>query len=164
MSLAKIPDNIEKILRSQFLSFIDTTPTGVSRTWVVIGIGIDEYMQSFNPQVDTEKWIIEDNARTDHTSNQKQGSVTQKSYKNDATFEFVAQGRDKLNYRTKILDVDVWSGSAGSYDAKQSDAIITITSYSGDQIEWDIYYDGDPTVGTVSITDGVPTFTPSASL
>lgn len=118
-------------------------------------------MQSFNPQVETEKWIIEDNARTDHTSNQKQGSVTQKSYKNDATFEFVAQGRDKLNYKTNILDIDVWSGSAGTYSAKQSNAIITITSYSGDQIEWDIYYDGDPIEGTVDIVNGIPTFTPS---
>lgn len=38
MSLAKIPENIEKILRSQFLSYIDTTPTGASRTWAVLGI------------------------------------------------------------------------------------------------------------------------------
>ena len=99
---------------------------------------------SFNPQVDTEKWIIEDNARNDHTSNQKQTSVTQKCYKNDPTFEFVAEGRDQLNYKTHMLDIDVWNGSTGSYPAKMSDAIITITSYSGEEIEFDIYYDGDP--------------------
>lgn len=45
-----------------------------------------------------------------------------------------------------------------------SDAIITVTSYSGEEIEYDIYYDGDPTEGTVAIANGVPTFTPSASL
>ena len=163
MSLAVIPSNIEKIKRSEFLTFIDTTPA-TTPTWALLGIGIDEYATSYNPQVDTEKWIIEDNARNDHTSNQKQGSVTQRCYKNDSEFEFIAAGRDQLNYKTHILDVDTWNGTNGSYPAKMSDAIITVTSYSGEQIEYDIYYDGDATEGTVSITSGVPTFTPSASL
>ena len=161
MGLAVIPANIEKIKRSQFITYLDTTPTGNARTWAVLGVGVDEYSVSYNPQVDTEKWIVEDNARNDHTSNQKQGSVTQKCYKNDPEFEFIAQGRDQLNYKTEVLDVDTWSGASGSYAAKQSDAIITVTSYSGEEIEYDIYYDGDPTVGTVAIANGVPTFTPS---
>lgn len=38
MSLAVIPDNIQKIKRSQFLTFIDTTPSGQSRTWAVLGV------------------------------------------------------------------------------------------------------------------------------
>ena len=164
MSLAVIPDNIEKIKRSQFLTWIDTTPNGTNRTWTILGIGVDEYSVSYNPQVDTEKWIIEDNARNDHTSNQKQGSVTQKCYKNDAEFEFIAAGRDALNYKTKILDVDTWDGTVGNYPAKMNDVIITVTSYSGEEIEYDIYYDGDPVLGTVAIADGTPTFTPSASL
>lgn len=164
MGLAVIPDDIEKIKRSQFLTFIDTTPT-TTPTWSVLGIGVDEYATSYNPQVDTEKWIVEDNARNDHTSNQKQGSVTQKCYKNDPEFEFIAAGRDKLNYKTHILDVDTWSGTEGSYAAKMSDAIIAITSYSGEEIQYDIYYDGDPTEGTVAISaGGVPTFTPAASV
>ena len=165
MSLAVIPDSIEKIKRSQFLTFLDTTPSGNSRTWAIIGVGVDEYSQAFNPQVDTEKWIIEDNARNDHTSNQKQGSVTQKCYKNDPAFEFVADGRDQLNYKTHILDIDTWngtgSGSSVTYPAKMSDGLVAITNYSGEEIEYDLYYDGDPTEGTVTITNGVPTFTPT---
>ena len=51
MSLAEIPENIEKIKRSQFLSFIDTTPSGNSRTWAILGVGVDEYSVSYNPQV-----------------------------------------------------------------------------------------------------------------
>lgn len=165
MSLAVIPDTIEKIKRSQFLTFLDTTPSGNSRTWAIVGVGVDEYATAYNPQVDTEKWIIEDNARNDHTSNQKQGSVKQKCYKNDPAFEFVANGRDKLNYKTHILDIDTWngteSGSSVTYPAKMSDGLVAITSYSGEEIEYDLYYDGDPTEGTVTITDGVPTFTPT---
>ena len=165
MSSVEIPDNIEKIPRSKYRTFLDTTPTGTSRTWAIVGIGVDEYATAYNPQVDTEKWIIEDNARNDHTSNQKQGSVKQKCYKNDPEFEFVAKGRDKLNYKTHILDIDTWngteSGSSATFPAKMSDGLVAITSYSGEEIEYDLYYDGDPTEGTVTIKDGVPTFTPT---
>ena len=143
MSLAEVPENIEKIKRSQFLTYIDTTPSS-SATWAILGVGVNEYATSYNAQVDTEKWIIEDNARNDHTSNQKQGSVTQRCYKNDPEFEFVAAGRDQLNYVTHILDVDTWDGSVGNYPAKMSDAIIAITSYSGEEIQYDIYYNRRP--------------------
>lgn len=161
-----IPDNIEKVNRSQFLTFLDTTPTATNPTWAVLGIGITDYGISFNPQVDTEKWIIEDNARTDHTSNQKQSSVTQKIYKNDPCFEFVYEGIDKLNYKSHALDIDRWNGTGTTYPAKMSDIIITVTNYMGEnaEIEYDMYYDGDAVEGTVTFTNGVPTFTPTASL
>ena len=163
MSLAEIPANIEKIKRSQFLTYLDTTPTSTP-TYAILGVGIDEYATSYNPQVETEKWIIEDNARNDHKSNQKQGSVTQKCYKNDPCFEFIAAGRDKLNYVTNILDIDTWGGTAGAYPAKLSSGLIAVTSYSGEEIEYDLYYNGDPVEGTVSISGGVPSFTPNVSL
>lgn len=162
--MALIPSDIEKIKTSQYLRFIDTTPSAQSPTWKVVGIGIEDMSTDFNPQVDTIKWIIEDNARNDHTSNQKQSSVTQKCYKNDPEFEFVNAGRDKLNYNTHILEIDTWSGTSGSYAAKMSDGLITVTSYSGEEIEYDLYFNGNPTDGTVALADGVPTFTPTTSL
>ena len=163
MSLAVIPSDIEKIKRSEFLTFIDTTPS-TTPTWKILGIGVDEYSTSYNPQVDTEKWIVEDNARNNHTSNQKQGSVTQKCYKNDPAFAFIAGARDQLNFKTHVLDIDTWDATGSTYSAKMSDAIIAVTSYSGEEIEYDLYYDGDPVDGTVTITDGVPTFSANASL
>jgi len=51
MALAVIPDNIEKIKRSQYLTYIDTTPTGNTRTWAILGVGVDEYATEYNPQV-----------------------------------------------------------------------------------------------------------------
>jgi len=158
-----IPSNIEKIKRSQYQKFLDITPTSTA-SWKVIGIGISEASVEFNPQVDTEQWIIEDNARNDHTSNQKQLSVTQKCYKNDPEFEFIEEGRDKLNYTSHVLEVDTWNGTNSTYPAKKSDCLITVTSYSGEEIEYTIYFNGDPTVGSVTMTDGEPTFTPTASL
>lgn len=161
-----IPDSIEKINRSQWLTYLDITPNGTTRTWKVLGIGITDYSVDYNPQVDTEKWIIEDNARSDHSANEKQGSVTQKTYKGDELFEFVADGRDQLNYKTNILDIDRWNGTGNSYPAKLSEGKIVITSILGEnsEIEYDIYYDGDVTEGSVTIADGVPTFTPTTSL
>lgn len=163
MNAGVIPNNIEKVKDNQYQRFLDTTPAS-TYTWKVIGIGIEEMSTDYNPQVDTEKWIIEENARNDHTSNQKQASATQKCYKGDPVFEFINEGRDKLNYTTHILEVDTWNGTTGNYPAKLSDALITVTSYSGAEIEYIFYFNGDPQEGTVSITSGVPTFTPSASL
>jgi hypothetical protein len=45
-----------------------------------------------------------------------------------------------------------------------SDGLITVTEYSGEEISYDLYFDGDPTDGTVALSGGVPTFTPTASL
>ena len=161
-----IPDNIKKILESQFRRFIDTTPASDTPTWKVIGIGVEEGNAGieYNPNVERVKWIIDDSARSDHTSNDKQMSVPQKTYKNDPCFEFVNAGRDKLNYKTRFLEVDTWSGENGSYPAKMSDATISITSYNGEEIDWDLYIDGDPTEGVVELSGGVPTFTPTTSL
>ena len=160
-----VPSGIEKINRSQFLTYLNTG-TSALPTWSVLGVGITEYGIAFNPQVDTEKWIIEDNARNDHSSNQKQGSVTQKCYKGDPVFEFVNAGRDQLNYKTQVLDIDRWNGTGSTYPAKMSDVIITITNYMGEnaEIEYDIYYDGDSVEGSVTYAGNVPTFTPTTSL
>ena len=161
--MALIPSNIEKIKRSQYQKFLDTTPASTA-SWKVIGIGISEASVEFNPQVDTEQWIIEDTARNDHSGNQKQLSVTQKCYKNDPEFAFINAGRDKLNYVSHVLEIDTWGGSQGSYPAKKSDCLITVTSYSGEEIEYTIYFNGDPVDGTATITDGVPSFTQATSL
>ena len=161
-----VPSGIEKINRSQFLTYLNTTPSAQTEKWDVLGVGITEYGIAFNPQVDTEKWIIEDNARNDHSSNQKQGSVTQRCYKGDPVFEFVSAGRDKLNYKTQVLDIDRWNGTGTTYPAKKNDVIITVTNYMGEnaEIEYDIYYDGDAIEGTVSFDGSTPTFTPTTSL
>lgn len=167
MGLGKIPDNIQKIDRDDALvTWLDTTPSGNSRTWALLGIGITEYSIEYNPQTETEKWIVEKNSRTDHTSNQKTGDVTQKMYKNDPCYEFAKAGRDVLNYKTHILDVDGADGTEGSYPARMSDGLLTITSYGGEDAEigYTLNYQGDPILGTVTITNGVPTFTPNASL
>lgn len=161
-----VPSGIEKVNRSQFLTYLDVTPSATNPSWKILGVGITDYGVSYNPQVDTEKWIIEDNARNDHTSNQKQGSVEQKIYKGDPCFEFAANGRDKLNYATRILDIDRWNGNNGSYPAKMSDGILVVTESLGENatLSYDLYYNGDVVEGTVTFAGNVPTFVPTASM
>ena len=159
-----IPADIEKIKNSQYLRFIDITPTALSPTWKVVGVGVTELATEYNAQVDTEQWIIEDSARNDHTGNQKSSGVTQKCYKGDPEFTFVNAGRDKLNYKTHILEIDLWDKTGTSYASKMSDGLITLTSYSGSEIQYDLRFDGDPVEGLSTLADGVPTFAPSTSL
>lgn len=158
-------NNYTKITEDQFIRFIDKTPTATTPTWVLVaaveegGAGID-----YNPNIDRLKLIVNQNATTNHTSNDKQMGVTYLAYKGDDCFEFVNGGRDKLNYKTRLLEVDLWDEESGNYTAKMSNATIGITSYHGDTIEFNVYADGDPTDGKVAITSGVPTFTPTTSL
>ena len=161
-----VPSGISKIDRSQFVTFLNTsTPySTVTPKWSVLGVGVTEYGIAYNPQVDTEKWVIEDSARNDHTSNQKQASVTQKCYKGDEVFEFINKGRDVLNYKSQVLDIDRWNGNGSSFPAKVNNVIITIENYMGEnaEIEYTIYYDGDPIEGSVTFAGNVPTFSQSS--
>lgn len=164
-----IPSDIEKLDRdNSLMTFLDVTPNANSMQLEVLGIGITDYGIAYNPQVDQEKWIIEKNARNVHSSNQKQGSVSQTAYLQDPVFEFVANGRDKLNYKTHIVDVDIFAEDNGSYPAKMTDGIIAITQFANEDsvVEYDLYYDGDAVIGSVTFdsSTGKPTFTPTASL
>ena len=158
----------EKIKRSQIATFIDTTPNS-SATYKILGVGISSYGISYNPQTEQEQWIINDNATTSVTGMQKSGEVEQRMYKGDPCFEFVNGLRDKTGAEceTTALDVDMWDATNSTYKAKKQDITIAVTSYGGEvnaSIGYTIYYNGDPIEGTVTIADGVPTFTPSVSL
>lgn len=164
-----IPDNIEKLDRDNSLvTFLDVTPTANSMQLEVLGIGITDYGISYNPQIEQEKWIIEKNARNVHESNQKQGSVSQTAYKGDPVFDFIANGRDKLNYKTHIVDVDIFAGENGVYPATLTDGIVAITQFMNENavVEYDLYYDGDAVKGTVTFdaSTGKAIFTETASL
>lgn len=157
---------LTKITEDQFVRFIDTTPSGMSRTWALVA-AVEEGNAAieYNPNIERVKYIVNKNATTNHTSNDKQMSVPYVAYKTDPCFEFVNDGRDALNYKTNLLEVDIWDEiTTGNYKAKMSAATISITNYHGDTIEFNVYADGDPVDGKVTITDGVPTFTPTSSL
>lgn len=157
--------NLVKMERSDWITYLDTNPSEKTPTYNVLGIGITELSVAYNPSVDSEKWIIEKTARHIHSSNEKQASVSQSIYKGDPCYEFVEKGRDTLNYKTHILDIDMSRKVDGNkFYAELSDGLITVTSFMSDTatIEYDLYWEGDKTVGSVDISSGTPVFTASA--
>lgn len=161
---------MEKVTREQIASYLDTTPA-TTPTWAIIGVGVTSYGQAYNPQITTEKWIINKNATSNLDSYQIQGDVSQKVYKDDPCFEYINELRRSAGIgsevATHILDIDIYDEvSTGVYHATQYDCIVAITNYMAEDavIEYSIYYNGDPTVGTATITDGTPSFTEGTSL
>lgn len=154
---------MRKMNRSEFITYLDVTPTAEA-TYEKLGVGITELAISYNPSVESEKWIIEDVARHIHESNEKQASVSQSIYVDEPCYEFVAKGLDKLNYTTHILNINRSKEiSEGKYYADLSDGLISITSYMGENatIEYDLYFEGEKTIGSVTFgEDGKPVFTP----
>ena len=156
---------MEKVLESQFVRFIDTTPSATNPTWKLIGpVETGNAQIEYNAEIERAKWIVDKSARTNHKSNDKQMSVPLQAYKGDPVFAFVNSGRDQLNYTTHILEVDLWNKTGSYYAAKQSDATIEIVNYNGDMLEFNLYFDGDPTDGKISLSGQVPTFVPNTSL
>lgn len=158
-----------KAKRSLIATYLDTTPAGANRTYEIVGIGVTSYSISYNPQTETEQYIIDDSATTTVTGNQKSGDVEQRIYTDDPCFEYINGLRDKIgsDLNTTVLDIDLYNATNSAYKAKKQDCTIAITSYGGDAnptIGYTIHYNGDPIEGTVTIADGVPTFVPNASL
>lgn len=154
-------DELTKMERSQWITYLDTKPTEGTPEFNILGIGITDMAQAFNPSVDSEKWVIENTARHVHQSNEKQMAVSQSIYLGDPCYEFVRDGKGKLNYKTHILDIDMTRKETGDkYYAELSDGLITVTNFMGENatIEYDLYYEGEPTIGTVTITEGKPVF------
>ena len=156
---------MDKITRDQFASYINTTPAGDNETWSLLGIGITSYGIAYNPQVTTEKWIIHKSATSSLDSYQRQGDISQKCYKGDPVFEYINDIRRKngigAEVQTSVLDIDKYESTVeGTFKATKSDVIVAITNYMAEDavIEYTIYYNGDPTQGTVTFADEVPTF------
>lgn len=160
----------EKLKRNQFAFFLDVTPKATAPTFKLLGFGITNGKINYNPQITTEKFIIDENATSEHESNQKQMDLTQKCYKNEPCFEYMNGLRDKTGAEVKgrILEVDMWNGTTDetsnttSFPAKLSNCITPVSGFLGEnaEIDYSIYFNGDPAEGTVTITDSVPTFVP----
>ena len=162
-----------KVTREQIASYLNTAPGTETPKWSIIGVGITDYGQSFNPQVETEKWIIHKNATSTLESFQIQGDVSQKCYFGDPVYDYVNNLRRTAGVgnavNTQVLDVDMYdaegTGVTAKYKATSYECAVVVTSYATGEspvIEYSIYYNGDPKIGTVTIADEAPTFTEDA--
>lgn len=162
-----------KVKRSEFATFLNTTPSGDTPTWVRFGKGVTGQSIAYNPTVNSTQYIDEDNATSSVDAYAPVINTPQEAYKNDQVFEYVdnlrktrAIGDEAV---TDILLVYVYDKQADAkYTAEKQTASISVTDFGGDAgnpltITYDIGFVGDPVVGTVVIANGIPTFTEDSS-
>ena len=154
---------MKKIKRSLFKTFIDTTPTGESSTYNLLGVNVSELSVDYAPQSESSVDIVSDSADTEITSYQPTAGLSAVATEDDPVFEFVnglRRSRAVLDDAcTSIVNVDLYdpvTGSDGSYVAEKQDVSIQIDSYGGAggeslKIEYTINYRGDPVKGTFAV-------------
>ena len=160
-----------QLFRDQFYHFVNTATTDgseTSPTWTREGTGVESLSIAFNPQKDTFKDITQRTSQTTFKSYQMSSSVSGKRcFSEDAIYPYLKNLKDlAISAETQLLEVDTSTTvSTGVYKAIKYKILITISEWLGDDatIAYDIDY-SNPVQGTVTITDGVPTFTETASL
>lgn len=165
--------NYEKVTRELIATYLNITPKENSETYAIVGVGITDYGQDYNPQRTTEKWIIHKNATTTTDSYQIQADASQTCYKGDEVYDYVNDIRRYAKVgadtETQVLDIDLYDSEVVNgvtqYKATKYEATVAITSYAKGEIpklEYSIAYNGDPIVGTVVIENQRPVFTADA--
>lgn len=157
---------MEKIKRSLFATFINTTP-GAEATWVRMGKGITSQMLSYNPNVTTEQYIDEDNAYSSVDGYAPSLDGQQTCYKGEPVFEYIDNLRKNRavgkELETEVLFVYLYDGEGNAYSAEKNACVIQLGEYGGEgggsvQMTYTIGLNGNPVKGNATIADGSVTF------
>ena len=158
---------MEKIKRSLFATFINTTPGTEAATWVKMGKGITSQSISYNPNVTTEQYVDEDNAYSSVDSYAPSLDGSQTCYKGEPVFEYIDNLRQKravgAELETEVLFVYLYSGTENAYKAEKNACVIQLGEFGGEgggsvQLSYTIGLNGEPEQGTATIADGKVTF------
>ena len=164
-----MPD-ITKIKRSAFAHYLNTTPTAQSPTWVRVGYTTSG-TYSLNPQTEVEQYIKDDSSTTSVTGYQPSIDNPLVAHKGEPIFEYVHTLFKNRSIgsecETEVLFVDIFDASGTSsvtYGAQKNKCTIVVTDMGGDAganvvLNFDININGDPVIGTATISNGTPTFT-----
>ena len=136
-----------------------------SNNYFLIGKGIDDLSVEMNGSFEQKKDITGNTSVSD-TGYSPQVSV--EPYHADPTDSIYSFLKDLAMNRksgddckVKILEILI-DKESGAYDAWEEDGKVEITSYGGDTsgmgINYNLWYDGNRTKGTATISDKVPTF------
>lgn len=168
-----MPDPIipKKIKRSEFATFLNTTPSSTA-TYSRMGKGITGQTVSYNPTVNTEQYINEDSATSSVDAYAPSINTPQTCYAGDAVFDFIDGLRKERAVgsaaETDILLVYIYDSTTSSsttvYAAEKCNCTISIEEFGGDagnpmSITYTLNLNGDPVLGTATITSGTVTFT-----
>lgn len=162
-NMAETELEMKKIKRSAYASFLNTG-TKTAPVFKRMGQGISEMNLEYNAEEEEEKYIHQDSSTHMITGYAPASDVEQKCYKNEEIFEYIDAKRRaraiESDAETEVLDVFMYDKKAeGIYAAELNDAIVVISSFSGDSINYAVKRNGDPIQGYVTITDSAVTFT-----
>ena len=146
-----------KIKRSEFKTFIDTTPA-TTPTWSLLAQGISSGTINYNPKTSEETFIDADSATVTLDSYAPNMPVEAIAINGDAAFEYI----DGLRKNRAVLSdaeteiVNVWlyeTATGGAYPAEKQAVSIQIDTFGGDggtpaKINFTINYLGDAVKGT----------------
>lgn len=173
-TMANTEEKLERLNNTSKVNFLNTTPTGASKTWSILGKGITSKENSYGAKTTDEHWIIEDNERHSVDGYSLGSDIEQVALKGDPVFAYI----DDLMYKmkkgteleTELLEVFKYrvtdTESTPKYDARLFKVLIvpdsdTLEGGTALKIKYKIQIQGDPTFGTVTFTEGAPTFTPA---
>lgn len=157
-----------KLNREALMHYIDSKfGASGSPVWFLIGKDIDDMSVELNPDTETTKNILGETTVKDNGYEPSMSADPYYANPDDAIYEKIrdiAMNRLKGDEcKTKILEV-IMEDTAGPHKAWQEDVIVKPQSYGGDTsgvaIPFDVLFNGNRVEGTVTITAGVPTFTP----
>lgn len=161
-------ETVQSVKRSKFAEFLNVTPNAETPKWARIGKGVSDNEISYNANVVSEIFIHEDNASNSIDSYAPQIGVTQYAYKGDEVFDFVDDLRIKrakgTDAETQILMVYMYRDATGSgYVAETNKVAIQLDTYGGQggeriSVGYNILFDGDPTLGVATISNGTVSF------
>ena len=163
---------LERLNNMAKVNFLNTTPTGTSKTWSILGKGITSKENSYGAKTTDEHWIIEDNERHSVDGYALGSDIEQIALKGDPVFTYIDDLMFKMkkgtDLETELLEVFKYrvtdAESAPKYDARLFKCLIvpdtdTLEGGTALKIKYKIHIQGDPTFGTVTFTSGAPTFT-----
>ena len=170
--MAETEVKLERLNNTAKVNFLNTTPTGASKTWSILGKGVTSKENSYGAKTTDEHWIIEDNERHSVDGYALGSDIEQIALKGDPVFTYI----DDLMFRmkkgtaleTELLEVFKYrvseTESTPKYDARLFKVLVvpdsdTLEGGTALKIKYKIQVQGDPTFGTVTFTNGAPTFT-----
>lgn len=166
------PAPIGKLKRSYLLHFIDASFGGQTASWFLIGKHISDMSVNLNPSTEVIKNILDETVTND---NGYEPSIEANTYYANTSDSIYSQIKDIAMNRltgddckTKVLEVIIDTDGT-THSAWQEDCIIKPQSYGGAQggvnIPYNISFDGNRAVGTVTFTGTgsarVPSFSPT---
>ena len=160
-----------KAPRKLLMTYVDVSDSGTSE-WELVGRGVEDSAIELNPSTETVTDIlgITDTSVTKWEPNQSFDPNTVKggSKLNHKLHQIWQDKKPELLSKFNVLIVYAYLGETNNFEAEvQKNCTINITSLGGSayvDMPIEISFSNDSTKGTVSIADGVPTFTAANSI